>query len=72
VLCPKLIENGEGGAMVARLRGFGGFDEAVGHAAHGRNDRDAGRIPCGCRDDLRRSGNARSVAHRGTAKFHDL
>src|SRR5277367_1760274 len=62
-----------GGALaVAGLAAGGGFDQAIGDAAHGRNHDDKGADARGFSDNFGDARDAGSVAHRCAAEFHDL
>ena len=62
-----------GGALaIAGLAACGGFDQAIGDAAHGRDDHDQRAYARGFGDNFSDARDARSVAHRCAAEFHDL
>jgi hypothetical protein len=56
------------------VTGFGvmrGIDQAIGNAAHCRNDDNYGGFGGGRLDDVGGSGDAGRVAHRGASELHD-
>ncbi len=65
-------ENGGGDHRISRLRGSRRFDQPVGHAAHGGNHHDTGVFLGGAGHNLRGARDARCIAHRSPAKFHNL
>ncbi len=62
-----------GGTLaIASFRTRGGFDQAVGDAAHGRDDHHERAYARGFGDNFGDARDAGSVAHRCAAEFHDL
>ena len=72
VLFAEGIQKFGGPLTIAGLAACGGFNQAIGDAAHGRHDYDQRAYARGFGDNFSDACDARSVAHRCAAKFHDL